>query len=274
MTQRAKMLVQYWANMEERHRRNIEPTFYCSHCKLGKNRVFYTVWRYHEYFGEDRKPLAFGYTATIEEAEARMAEITGPCEEIEIVRYAQSALYYHRKLAEEKRRLRPPSREQGSAPVEFVYDEYQSEEDRECHPMPHRIIRRTRQRVFVNRNPYWDGKDIWDGRTYALDRAELEQTGSALVDRRSTAVHRLWASMEAFNRDHHHNSQTKPPDCLAFFGLKLPNSVDSLRAVYRAAVKRTHPDHGGNPEDFLQVQLHYAAALAFLECHHQPTMGV
>jgi hypothetical protein len=56
-----------------------------------------------------------------------MAEIIGPCPEIEIIR--GTAVLYHRELADKKRRQRPLSCEQGSAAVEFVYHSYQSEED-------------------------------------------------------------------------------------------------------------------------------------------------
>jgi hypothetical protein len=261
MTQGAAMLAQELANMSERWKRHIEPKFYCSRSKLGKDRVFYVVWRYEECFAEDGKPLAFGYSATVEEAEARMAEITGPCPEIEIIRNAKTALYYHRKLAEENRRCRPPSRKQSSAVVEFVYQDYESGEDCQCHAIPHRIIRRTPRRVFVNTNPYHDGKDIWDGRTYALDRAELEQTGSAFARRRWFLC--FWASMEAFHRDHR-SPYSEPPSCLAFFGLKLPANVDSLKAVYRERAKKAHPDRGGSAEDFRQVEAQYQAALRFL----------
>jgi hypothetical protein len=157
------------------------------------------VWRFGEYFSVDRedyKPLTFGYAATVEEAEERMREAVGPCPEREIRRCARPALLYHRKLVDEKRRMRPPSREKGSTRVEFVYREFYDNEDSKYHAIPHRIIRRTVKNVFVNINPYredsqdtWDGgwgtsylnragRDIWDGRTYRLNRAELEQIGS------------------------------------------------------------------------------------------------
>jgi hypothetical protein len=78
------------------------PRFACSRIKLGKNRVFYVVWRwgdYHDFDKEDRKPLAFGYTATIAEAEVLMSEIVSPCPESLIDRYGGYARAYHRELA-------------------------------------------------------------------------------------------------------------------------------------------------------------------------------
>jgi hypothetical protein len=51
---------------------------------------------------------------------------------------------------------------------------------------------------------------------------------------------------------------------LAYFGLTVPVSIDTLRAVYRKRVMSTHPDHGGTAETFQELQGHYEAAIEFL----------
>jgi hypothetical protein len=239
------MQARYWANMRERIKRKVEPQFYCSRVKLGPNRVFYAVWRCSKYFDEDRKPLECGYTTTVEEAERQMAEITASCPEPGIIRDAQHARRYHGQLAEEKRRRRPPSGERQSAGVEFVYRDYWFSD--EPHAEPYRIIRRTRQRVFINVNPWWDDQagDLWDGRTHALNREELEQAGSTSIGN-GWGKKTFYVSNEAYHREHRRSSYSELADCLAFFGLKLPTNIDALRAVYRDRVKRTHPDLGGS----------------------------
>jgi hypothetical protein len=258
------MEARHWANMRERIKRGIEPQFYCSRVKLGPNRVFYAVWRCSEYFDEDRRPLGSGYTTTVEEAELQMAEVTGLCPEIEIIRDAQHARRYHGQLAEEKRRRRRSPGTRGSAAVEFVYRDcwYRGEP----HAEPYRIIRRTRQRVFINVNPWWDvqASDVWDGREHALNREQLEQAGSTSIGS-GWGKKTFYVSKEAYHRDHRRSSYGELPECLAFFGLKLPTNIDALRAVYRDRVRRTHPDLGGLAEDFRRVKLNYEAALAFLK---------
>jgi len=242
-----------------------ERLFLCSRCKLGKNRVFYVVWKWGDWL-KRREPLVSGYTTTTAEAEAILATATG--EQTWNAGYAQS---YHRRLAEEKRRQRPASTELGSTAIEFVYRDFWSNEYLERHAIPHRIIRRTRQRVFVNIRPYChDGENFGNRRTYALNRAQLEQTGSASTGS-GWGIHRFYVSIEAFNRDHGQSFGANPPACLAFFGLKLPTNLDSLKAVYRDRVKETHPDHGGSPEDFRQVQQQYETALTFLEHQQEST---
>ena len=48
----------------------------------------------------------------------------------------------------------------------------------------------------------------------------------------------------------------------AFAVLGLPSTADEadVRDAYREKVKRVHPDHGGDPEEFQRVQEAYAAA--------------
>jgi hypothetical protein len=133
--------------------------FVCSHCKLSKNRIFYVVWKWDELFAENRKPVAFGYTATTEEADGCMAQIV-QCPKEQICRQGGFAISYHRELAEEKRRRCAPSGEHGSAAVEFVYEASYSNEGGELCAIPHRIIRRTRHRVFINVCPYYHDKGI------------------------------------------------------------------------------------------------------------------
>jgi hypothetical protein len=244
-----------------------ELLFICSRCKLGKSRVFYVVWRWSEWFNSG-KPIASGYVETIEAAETLMAgmpEIV-TCREAQIWRDAGYASHYHRKLAEERRRQRSASSEQGSTAIEFVYTFFHGE-DGEGHISPHRIIRRTRQRIFVNIHEYYDGNDFYDGRTYALDRAQLEQTGLAKGNKR-----RWWetfyVSEEALRLAHpFYFGDRVPidqPQCLTYFGLKLPTNSDSLKAVYRERIKQVHPDHGGSVDNFRELQSQYETALAFI----------
>lgn len=62
----------------------------------------------------------------------------------------------------------------------------------------------------------------------------------------------------------------KTPRSLRVFGLRLPCSEDDLLHSYRQLVKGNHPDHGGNLEAFMQLQMDFEEARKFLQSLHEP----
>ena len=51
------------------------------------------------------------------------------------------------------------------------------------------------------------------------------------------------------------------PTCLRAFGLKLPCTEDDILAAYRDLAKTKHPDHGGDLQQFLQLQRYFEQAM-------------
>lgn len=57
------------------------------------------------------------------------------------------------------------------------------------------------------------------------------------------------------------------PDFLERLGLLLPCSVEDVKEAYLERAKTAHPDHGGNPDEFVALQLAFEKATAFAEFH-------
>jgi hypothetical protein len=54
------------------------------------------------------------------------------------------------------------------------------------------------------------------------------------------------------------------PPCLAALGLSIPFTEQELLEAYRDRVKQAHPDRGGSPDAFLQLQRHFEEARSLL----------
>ena len=88
-----------------------------------------------------------------------------------------------------------------------------------------------------------------------LDRARLERSGSA-VSIRHQAVFYTEMPEEYRKQTLGYQAREEPRTVLA-----LPEDFTEaqLKAAYRAAVKRTRPDLGGDYEEFLRIQAAYEA---------------
>jgi cytochrome b561 len=60
------------------------------------------------------------------------------------------------------------------------------------------------------------------------------------------------------------------PACLRAFGLELPCTEEDVLAAYREQAKTTHPDLGGDLQQFLQLQKHLEQALALVRSEQGP----
>jgi hypothetical protein len=54
------------------------------------------------------------------------------------------------------------------------------------------------------------------------------------------------------------------PACLRTFDLELPCTEEEVLAAYRELAKTSHPDRGGDLQQFLQLQKHFEQALALV----------
>ena len=88
-----------------------------------------------------------------------------------------------------------------------------------------------------------------------LDRARLERSGSA-ASLRHQAVFYTEMPEEYRKQTLGHLAREEPR---AVLGLPDDFTETQLKAAYRAAVKRTRPDLGGDYEEFLKIQAAYEA---------------
>jgi curved DNA-binding protein CbpA len=71
--------------------------------------------------------------------------------------------------------------------------------------------------------------------------------------------------------------KSKIPDCLRIMGFAdVPETKDQLKARYKELARKTHPDRGGNPADFVRVRKAYEDTIKLIkqkvkegECHVQ-----
>jgi hypothetical protein len=237
-----------------------EPFF--SRCSLGKGRWFWVLYSLRKDWLDGAGPLATGYAATAADAaSAARAIIPGVANG-----RAYVGEYYHRSLCVQRRAARPPGNGRKAVVQEFLYRHLTSEYDGRWYSAPHLVIKRTKKRVFVSRTSYrerdspfavQDTSPLYDDRpkTYSLDRAKLEADGS------------VWcreARDDFFTLPHdeyQRSGQDWRPWELATLGLKAGASPEQIKSAYRRLARQHHPDCGGDPERFKELQRAYERAL-------------
>lgn len=149
--------------------------------------------------------------------------------------------------------------------VRYVYCEYYSAFGRKAGTAFHRIIHSTATTLYIDSgNEYLQG---WRGFSIPLviklNRAELENEGRAW----SKSQRRFYyaSSSPASNMDDYGGSTEEEPvpDFVKPLGLSIPFSIEDVEAAFRRKAKHSHPDLGGNSEDFILLRQVYERALAF-----------
>lgn len=168
------------------------------------------------------------------------------------------AARYHRE-----KRARHLGKGEQISHARFVYADWYPDGSEKPFSTPHRIIKITQKRVYVDlrsyspdnrRKGFWHNYDI---ETYfTLDRQELESEGEAW----SSAQKEMYYTYPIDLRD-----LPIIPACLQVLGLTMPCNQEDLKEAYRQKAKLTHPDSGGSAEAFLALQQCYEEALEFLE---------
>lgn len=150
---------------------------------LGKNRWYWVVWPSLADLQSQAATthLAEGYESTKAESIDQALAVAGLNGEWVAAKYAKQ---YHRHRVRQKQ-----SREAWSgapAVLEFLYRDLQDPETNAWYSRPHRIVKKTRQYVYVEQTPY-DPTQVtgsWLDHavpTFRLSRAMLEQEGYALT---------------------------------------------------------------------------------------------
>lgn len=192
-------------------------------------------------------PIATGYAATAQEAEADVRIIAPNAKYYG----AHMASNHHRDLCNKRRAAMPPSEHTGTTVQEFLYmdgewDDYGNEPT----SSRHLIVKKTKKHVFVEKNNY--NPDPWARETYALDRAQLEASES------------VW-SRSARNRfyttPYEQRRQRWVPPEFNVLELKIGASKDEVKIAYRRLARQHHPDCGGDPAKFKEIQAAYEQAM-------------
>lgn len=209
--------------------------------------------------GESGSHVAEGYERTKAEAVGRALEVAGMHGEWVAAKYAKA---YHRGHSHERR---------APEAIEFLYRDVRDESTGEWRSEPHRVTKRTRKYVYVERRPYEPERltGSWSDRgapTFRLDRAMLEQKGYAFVPVTADVDDPLFFAVPYRERVVQYGGPL--PACFDLLGLSFPCSVAEVKAAYRGLAKRAHPDRGGSHGEFLKLQAAYEQALHL--CRYAP----
>lgn len=220
---------------------------------VGTGRWYWVVWPCAESaYGYGAPASVTGYAsdkATAEQAARRAGGVVDfP---------AGWATAHHRRCCVAARAARPGPGTT-AAPLEFLYTSWTDEYDGRLHSSPHRIVKRTARRVYVERDRYQPDAhqcpDTYDVQMITLDRVTLERNGGAW----SQSSREYYATTPVDERP----PVTAAPPCLTALGLPLDCTAADVRRVYRRQARELHPDAGGDPQAFIALQRVYEQALA------------
>ena len=166
----------------------------------------------------------------------------------------------------EERAKRNPSSDTDAGRLEFLYGHSRSDYSGEYYTSKYRIVRRTKERVFVERDEYDSvnrAHDLkycgpFDIPTCCFDRDVLERDCKVYS-------HRHWGYLTtdpnppqpAWGRSPH----------LELLGLQEGAGSQDIKRAFRRLAKRHHPDKGGDAERFKGLQAAYEQALG-AEAHN------
>jgi hypothetical protein len=132
----------------------------------------------------------------------------------------------------------------------------------------HRIVKKTAQRIYVERDPYdeerW-AKMVSEGakpKTIIIPRWMLESR-----DPKRIRLHcGLFTTAEEAIRFARANSLGgSESGWCSVLGVTPPCSVDDIKAAYRRLAKESHPDAGGDATAFMALEQAYRDALAYCQ---------
>lgn len=269
------------------------PAFAC--CSVGVGRWFWVAWESEAEARALSPALASGYEASADRAEGKAAERLGPLMKRLPAKWASGYKRRGGVMArvpgtepeaggggETRPRARfgrpsgPPRRHDVATRLAFLYCATGLETpDLLGHVAVtrHRIVKQNARKIHVEREPF--DEDEWarrvergggspEGaprtRTLAVDRVTLRTEGRFRPGRAHGGL-TFYASERDGVRDVEAALAAKYPWC-ATLGVRLPCSVQSIKAAYRRLVLTTHPDIGGDPAEFRSVEQAYRAALA------------
>lgn len=223
---------------------------------IGKNRWFWVVAKSFE------ESIASGISTSPDEAMAEAMKLGVPL--------CGNGNWLAKTIWQKRRailRSQSHSEDAGVTAMEFVYEchDYVSDypgDDGHC-VTPHRIVKRTKTRIYVEREPfrenvrYSDEWWRWHQPTFVLDRAEVEKTGKARGNR-SRWYDTFYQSPEMYFAEVRSDSR---PECFEILGVELGASEKEVKSAYFRLAKSAHPDAGGDVDKFKELQKAYESTL-------------
>ena len=272
----------------------VVPAFAC--CSVGIGRWFWVAWESESDARALSPALASGYESSAAQAEGKAVERVGPRLKRLPAKWASG---YKRRgsvvarvpstegearggdATSPKTRIGRPGglskRNGGATRLAFLYSATGREPpDSRGHVAVarHRIVKQNARKIHVDCDPFdedeWarrgerGGESSGDApktRTLAVDRVTLRTEGRFRRGRTHPGP-TFYASEEAGIRDVEAALTAKYAWC-AELGVRFPCSVDSIKAAYRRLAMTSHPDAGGDPEEFRAVERAYREALAY-----------
>lgn len=206
-----------------------------SRCSLGRERWFWCVWRDDAIF-EGLSSFDSGFTTSSAEAEEVVKQWYPEARQV--------AAYYasHADTREIAARRMPNTTTTESKPVEFLYSDHYSEFSESTWSTALPIVKKTKKCVFVI---------DWNDRLRRLDRAKFEAEGEIMG--------RGWWEC-FFTTPIEKRRSTYRPEWADILGVTASASIDEIADAYRRKALETHPDKGGDPEEFKRVQAAFEEA--------------
>jgi hypothetical protein len=228
-----------------------------SRSSIGRNRWFWVV--IEDWLSD---PIASGIARSPEVALAEAERQYGPVAQ----RNATLAKSHWAKQRAMERQRSVANRDD-ALPLEFVYRCYWDYSDYDSSQYEvierHRIVKKTKKRLYVEDDEYdrgpssgewWD----YDQTTFVLDRREFEITGKANRSGRWQYHCSYYADPALF---HAERGRRARPACFEAMDLPADATIAQIKSAYRRLSRATHPDVGGNNDDFVQLRQNYEEAL-------------
>jgi len=236
---------------------NMDDTIYFARCSVGKSKWLWVTYLSHDYLSGN-EPFAFGYASSSVDAEAQALEEVHRQFPESNTRQVQAyfAQSLRRRMAA-KRKAGKQSSSSSAAPQEFVFRDIYCDYG-DDYSVRHRIVKRTRLKVFVDKESYRDDgvingdwRDFAYQRTVALDRTALERDGSVWSRR---------CGNRFYTTPKDQRSANFLPACAVVLGLTMPWTAEEAKRAFRALVKTAHPDSGGSNDEFRKLHEAYGEA--------------
>jgi hypothetical protein len=218
-----------WGRCSKRHYEDLH--FYYGRCRSGRR----WFWAVSEWDGDHAHGWVDSEAEALDQARTAVVRLAAGRAATAFIKHGHASACL-KDINTEKRKQRPASTEFDTAPVEYLYGQWQDEEC-ERHTVAFRVTKRTPKRVYYIRQDYGDG-DIEVG---FVDRQALERDGYA----HNRGAGGWWAADFTL--------YTEPPtrkDSSA--GPDLQQLKDEMVAA--------HPDRGGDHETFIQAHRRYMRA--------------
>jgi hypothetical protein len=155
--------------------------------------------------------------------------------------------------------------------LEFVYQCLLDYSDYNGSPsdslIKHRIVKRTKKRIYVEKKPYRDNVELtgawweWIESTFVLDRQQFESTGKARRFPIKWWDGAFYSSPEVYFSERKQNAR---PECFKILDVDSTATEKEIKSAYRGLARIVHPDTGGNPEEFKRVRKAYDEALVIV----------